>query len=525
MSTGLVAGLPRRLVQLTCGRLLLLTSFLIADAVVFRRGWQPVYAALGAAYLLSVAYGLWLLTRRWLIGLAACELVGDVALVTALAWLSGGPESSFVLLYALIVLGGATIMLLPGAIVAGVASSAAYAAMTVAALRGGMDGNPETIIYIAILRATLLLLISGLVGYLAVSLERKGAELANLRVFTQEILSGMTSGLLTLDRTGGILYANPAGCELLGYAPEELIGKPAEEFLDAWQFRPENLETIAGDNLDHEALARAVDGDRVPLGYSASVLESGGGRGASRFVVMFKDLTDIKRTTSELRRLDRLSVLGRMSAELAHEIKNPLASLTGAVELLRAGGESSERLLAIIYKEAMRLNAIARDFLDFAQTRPLELAPMDLKGLALELTESLRRNHKSEGIAVRLELPEHDLTVACDAERLFQGLLNIGINALEAMPDGGRLAIRLRREGDEAVVEISDTGPGIPAVELDRIFNPFYTTKPTGVGLGLATALGIVASHGGRIQAESAPGGGATFRVRVPAAKTLAPVA
>lgn len=515
-----VSGLPRRLIWLTCGRVLLLSAFLAADAAVFRRGWQPVYAALGTAYLLSVAYGLWLLTRRWLVGLAACELVGDVALVTALVWLSGGPDSAFVMLYALVIVGGAVVLLLPGALVAGVASAAAYGALAASALVSGGVANAESMIYLAILRVTLLLLVSGLAGYLAVLLERKGTELDELRSFNREILAGMTSGLLTLDGAGRVLYVNPAGSQLLGYSPEELVGRCAADCLDAQQLRPENLEAIAGDNLDHEAQARTSDGGRIPIGYSASVLESNG-RGA-RFIVMFKDLTDIKRTASELRRLDRLSVLGRMAAELAHEMKNPLASLTGAVELLRTGGERDERLLALVYREAMRLNAIVRDFLDFAQPRPLELAPADLCELVAELAESLRHHPEAKNVLVELDAPEEELVAICDKERLFQALLNIGINALEAMAGQGRLRISLRRGvHGEAVIEISDTGPGIPDVELEKIFSPFYTTKPTGVGLGLATALGIVAGHGGSITAHSRPGCGATFRVTIPVTHAL----
>lgn len=220
----------------------------------------------------------------------------------------------------------------------------------------------------------------------------------------------------------------------------------------------------------------------------------------------------------QLRRADRLSTLGELSAGLAHEIRNPLGSIRGTAEILKDGVDPDDprhEFAEILIKEVDRLNHVLEDFLRFARQAPMERGRFDLNAIVREVLDLTRRQSGRSDIAVIADLAELPMLDG-DGGQIRQALLNMVLNALQAMPEGGQLTVVTRLANAAAEVAISDTGVGIPAGDEERIFKTFVTSRPDGTGLGLPISQRIVASHGGRIAVSSRPGEGATFTVSLP---------
>jgi len=221
----------------------------------------------------------------------------------------------------------------------------------------------------------------------------------------------------------------------------------------------------------------------------------------------------------QLRRADRLSALGELSAGLAHEIRNPLGSIRGTAEILRDGvapDDPKREFTAILVREVERLNRVVQDFLDFARPAPPDHARIDLNAALNEVLTLTARQAERSNIVVDFsagDLPE----VAADVEQLKQVFLNLILNAIQAMPSGGRLAISSRSGPGGVELRFRDTGLGIVEEDLERVFSPFFTTRRDGTGLGLAITSRIVRSHGGSIEVSSEPGQGSEFRIQLPA--------
>jgi two-component system sensor histidine kinase PilS (NtrC family) len=231
------------------------------------------------------------------------------------------------------------------------------------------------------------------------------------------------------------------------------------------------------------------------------------------------DLSAIRAMEERLRHADRLATLGRMSANIAHEIRNPLASLTGAIEVLVSqgpGGELRERLADIVLKESGRLNAILRDFLEYARPAPLARAAVNVCETIDEVLVLLEHRATPVTLKVVRELPA-SLTWEVDPQQFRQALWNLCLNAVQAMPEGGELRVTAGVIDGSLVVRIEDSGDGIGSNDMAHLFEPFFSTKPGGSGLGLALVHRILKDHGGEIDVESTPGGGSTFTARIPA--------
>jgi len=220
----------------------------------------------------------------------------------------------------------------------------------------------------------------------------------------------------------------------------------------------------------------------------------------------------------QLRRADRLSTLGELSAEMAHEIRNPLGSIRGTAEILKDGVDPDDpraEFADILVKEVDRLNQVLEGFLRFARQVPVERGSFDLNLVAREVIDLTRRQAERSGIRVLLntmDLP----ALSGDGGQIRQALLNLVLNALQVMPHGGQLTVVTRRSGAMAEMVVTDTGPGIPAGEQERIFKAFVTGRPDGTGLGLPISQRIAVAHGGRITVASEAGGGATFVLSLP---------
>ena len=241
------------------------------------------------------------------------------------------------------------------------------------------------------------------------------------------------------------------------------------------------------------------------MGVSASVLRKGLG-----LICSFQDLTEIKRMEERVRHADRLAAIGRFAAGLAHEIRNPIGSIRGSVEVLRESLRphgNDRRLMDIVLRESDRLDGIIRDFLDFSRPPRLVRVETDLLGLVDEVL-LLLANRTPVSVHITREFPEPTLKVSVDPGQIRQALWNLCLNAVEAMPDGGELRAEVRARGEAEAVEIAvhDTGVGIPPTDRPHLFEPFFTTKPQGTGLGLALVHRIVEDHGAEIRVASEPG-------------------
>jgi two-component system sensor histidine kinase HydH len=224
----------------------------------------------------------------------------------------------------------------------------------------------------------------------------------------------------------------------------------------------------------------------------------------------------------QLRRADRLSALGELSAGMAHEIRNPLGSIRGTAEILQDGIEPSDpryEFTRILIKEVDRLNRVVQNFLDFARPAEKERSAVDVGLLLREVLTLTRLHAQKNGVKIELEVGETP-PVQANPEQIKQAFLNLILNALQAMPDGGTLTLAAETEEDRLRLRLSDTGQGIPQENLERVFNPFFTTRSNGTGLGLAITHRIIQGHGGRMEVESRVGEGTTFTVILPVDKT-----
>ncbi len=351
-------------------------------------------------------------------------------------------------------------------------------------------------------------------------LETAVEELSAVRQFNESILQSMTDGILVVDPAGQVTLANRAAGRMLGYKEGDLEGEAVDEVLgDASVMVRESLERgMIVTPREIEVPKRG--GGIVPLAASISPLQ--GEKGAVRGgVVVVRDLSEARAMEAERRRLDRLALLGEMSAVVAHEVRNPLAAIAAGIQHLVAttGPEApSHDSLQMILEESDRVNRIIEEILIISRPVRLKLAPSDISEVMGRALRRLEPQAEERGVAVRWDRDPELPPLRGDEARLEQAFSNLLQNGLEAMPDGGRLEVRtsVSPEGDRAVVTVGDSGEGIADRDLGQIFEPFFTTKPGGTGLGLAIVRRIVEEHGGEISVESELDAGTTFTVNLP---------
>jgi signal transduction histidine kinase len=228
---------------------------------------------------------------------------------------------------------------------------------------------------------------------------------------------------------------------------------------------------------------------------------------------------ELQDSFEQIKRADRLSAIGQLSASLAHEIRNPLASIDGAANLIESPQTSDEMRrgsLAIIHKEIQRLNRLLTNLLDFARPRKPEFQPVDASRLIDAIINLAGHSAEQKGIALRKQVSTSVPSIECDPEQMKQVILNLTINAIQAMIGPGEVLLSAKQSNSSVMISVSDQGPGVAEENLDKIFNPFFTTKEAGTGLGLSVVHQIVTQHGGVVNAERNPDGGMTFSLMVP---------
>jgi nitrogen fixation/metabolism regulation signal transduction histidine kinase len=356
----------------------------------------------------------------------------------------------------------------------------------------------------------------------AAELEQAYRRVEELKRYHESIVRSLRTAVVVTDRELGVTSTNRAAETHWGLEPSAIRGRRLEE-LELGQALSARLGSLT------ELVRRAETGsvEALQLGSllaDATLAPLLGERGeVLGLVVALEDVTDAVRTKEALLRSERLATIGRMSAHVTHEVRNPLSSiglnaelledLTGKLEADSRDAEEARALCRAIVREVDRLSAITEEYLRFARLPRPELRESDLAELLGTIAAFVRRDCEAAGVAIELDVPADLPRVVVDPDQLRQALFNLVRNAKESMPEGGRLVLGAAREDAHVAVFVRDEGVGIPAAQLERIFDPFYSTKLTGTGLGLAMVQQIVNEHGGQIRVKSEEGRGTEFRV------------
>lgn len=456
---------------------------------------------------------------------AYCQVGADICTITGLVYGTGGVESPFSFLYLLSIISASILLSQKGGSIAASTSIILYgivADLQYYQIAPGLEASPLTAketVYLLFLSIVAFFSVSVMSGTLAERLEKTGERLSSLLSFHQNLIQSVASGVFTTDLFGRVSSFNRAAEQMTGYIREEVEGREWweifgwKEMADVVQ-KPEKMPPFR-----FEKETQRKDGSPLLIGMGLSPLrDSKGGRVG--IVGICQDLTRIRRLEEEMRKKEKLATLGEIAAGIAHEIRNPLASLSGSMQMLNreiAMEGDAKRLMEIALREITRLNSIVNQFLHYARPVPLKKRWCDLNDLLLETMSLLRggEGYRKE-IEICQEVANGKLLLSIDPDQVKQVFWNLVLNACEAMPHGGRLCVKTSSLPGFAQVTFEDTGCGIPEEKLEQIFDPFFTTKTEGSGMGLAIVQKIVEAHRGTITVESQVGSGSRFTIRIP---------
>ena len=527
-----------------------LATYVILMLVVVAWMRYPLYLQLQVVVysLLTLAFAvsLWLerrvQLRRVTSLLLALQTLLEISIESGVIYATGNVNSPFSALFVLTIVSSALFYRMVGTLLTASVVSIGYAfiiwlglsaptdsTLSMQALKNVFSSN-DAAFYGILLHILIFYLTAFISGYLAERLNSQDLKLADAsvalkraRLETDEILRHLNSGLLTIDAAGTIIYFNRAAERILGYSEEQVRGMHCREVFA--ERMPQLAECLIDGIVDRACYPRLEldvvnrESNMIPLGLSTSILteETGEMRG---LIAIFSDLTEAKRLENKVRANDRLAAIGELSASIAHEIRNPLAAISGSVEVL--SGEltlegSNARLMNLITKESQRLNKILSEFLTYARIGRPSYTKVELCHIIGDVRELMHLNERiPDNITIVFDSAEPIVYVVGDEDLIKQLLMNLAMNACEAF-DGkpGRVSISVSSgcKPETVCLRVEDNGPGIPDHLIDRIYEPFFSTKKQGTGLGLAIVHRISQALKLWLNVESTKGRGTTFTI------------
>ena len=502
---------------------------------------DPYFFLLALTFALTVVYGVTLRQaerRRWLIDL---QLAADAAIVSAIVYLTGGVHSYFSTLYALPIIAASTLQSWRGGMMVGMLSSVLFAGVVLTQYFGtpaspvvmvAQDLPPLRVaLYTVGLNVFGFLAVAALTGYLAeglrradAQLQRASSELADVQAFSRHVVDSLTSGLATTDMLGRVATYNRAAEAITGMTTGQAIGQPAAGVLQL----PPSLHALFGPPPGRPKQTRVEygftrhDGRQIEMGLSAAPLMTP--RGETGFILTFQDVTESRKLEREARVQQRLAAVGEMAAGIAHEIRNPLASMSGSIQILRSElplTDEQGQLMDIVIRESERLNDTIRSFLAYARPQRQSMRHMDVRQVVTDTATLLQNSaERAESHRIAVDVPAGPVMLQADEGQIRQIVWNLATNGLRAMPKGGTLTLGVTPPSDEAphvVISVADDGVGIAPEEIEGIFQPFRGSFERGTGLGLAMVHRIVSDYSGEVKVNSTKGAGTTVLVRFPA--------
>lgn len=499
--------------------LLLGLSFLFAGSEKFSYVHVLSYLII-PLYTVTILYSLLLGKIKNLIAFAYTQLLLDVIFEIILIYITGGIDSWFSFTLILTVISSSIVLNKRAGYIIATCSSVLYGLIVTLQFDKSPPITSEGItdekdyLYKLFVHIISFYLTAYLSGYLSSrlekttqKLEKKDSDLRDLEFFNMEVLESLPSGLFTTNISGNVLIFNRAAERITGIRKGSIIGHRIDSVLPFFKFpfsegRKEDI--------------MIVEGVQKIIGLGISTLR-GIDESTKGFIVIFQDLTQLKRLETEMKQKEKWAAIGELSSNIAHEIRNPLASLKGSIEMLKEDSVSKnykKRLMEIALNEMERLDCIITDFLTYSRPTPPEFKRFELHGM-LDETIELLKNIEQNNISINKKYTGR-LEVDADPHKMRQVFWNLGINSIEAMPEGGELIISTRNMDRFVEITFKDFGAGIDGKNIEKIFYPFFTTKEKGTGLGLAIAYRIIEEHNGRINVNSSPGVETTFEIILP---------
>jgi two-component system, NtrC family, sensor histidine kinase PilS len=493
------------------------------------------YLVLATAFVTAASYGYTHVLRREPGRNARyAQVTFDALLLTAVVFLTGGQNSMFTPLYILVISAGALLLPFLGGILVGLLASVLYFAAAAA--------SPDAPDGAVLLQASLFAVVAVATGYLGDRLRQTGAalgevetELRRLKLDTDDVLESIGTGIITVDGQGRLAYLNPAAAELLSIRATEWLDQPVLEELD--RIAPGLGRVIVRTSTTRTPVRRfeteRIDENSFVLGVSTTILERSGSD-RPPVTAIFQDITEKMRMEALRRRAERLEAVAELSASLAHEIKNPLASIRSAVEQIATPGidaDDSRVLGGLIIRETDRISRLLGEFIDFARVKVEAPEAVDIGALVANVTEVVRAHPdaRDRTVTVTFRGPPTTLYIRGDEDVLHRAVFNLVLNAAQWAGERGEVDVLLDEVRSDLLspalgafrlirLAVRDSGPGVPEDIRESIFDPFFTRRTGGTGLGLALVQRAVEAHGGAIFVDSAPGrrGGAVFSLYLP---------
>lgn len=485
----------------------------------------PIYALMAASFAMNALY-LTLIEEALRVWVTTAFLFCfEAVFITCLIYFTGVNQSIFLFLYLVNIILCGFVFQRRGALILALWTSILFSFLMIV----GPDLKGQTLFFAVGLNNLAFFAVAALSGFLSeqlnfmgTALQKQGKDIRALRNLNSLIIDNIATGLVTVDGSGTVLVANRAALGILDVGGVKVVGRTIDEFLPGMMEKIAGLPFSGGERAAErfDMSFRTTDDEKRTLEVIVSQLP--GEEALSGHILTFQDLTKVRRLEFQMRQSEKMAAVGQLAAGIAHEIRNPLASISGSIQLL--GGsftgrqEEEQKLMSIVLREIDRLNNLITEFLDFVRPDTLKDDPVDLSALARDVLDMAKLNKGLRADVEQVVDLQASRPIAGHRDKLKQALLNIVINAYQAMNDSAtpKIEVSTFERDDKIVLKIRDHGCGIDEKGLRKIFEPFHTTKPKGTGLGLAVTHKIIESHSGRVFVESTKGVGTEFTLEFP---------